>query len=80
MFTSLTTIIYYVYTCTKVIAENSRTNGLMEQWNCLLKNKDHKSSRLRVDEFFLSHYRVIKGRQLLFIDNLTETQKKSLKV
>ena len=68
------------YNSSKNLAERSRTNGIMEQWNCLIKHKDHKSKKMRPDEFLISHYRVIKGRQLLFIDNLTEKQKQKLKV
>jgi DNA-binding cell septation regulator SpoVG len=52
----------------------------MEQWNCLLKRKDHQSTRMRPDEFLLTHYKVIKGRQVLFIDNLSKKQKKGLMV
>jgi hypothetical protein len=49
---------------------------IMEQWNCLLKRKDHQSNRMRPDELLLSHYRVIKGKQLLLIDNQVSNNQK----
>ena len=62
------------------LAEKSRTNAQCENWNFLLKRKDHKMARMRTDEFLLSQSRVMLGRQRLFVDGLSEKSKDKLKV
>ena len=55
---------------------NERTSGSIEAWNYILKQVDHKKSRMQQDLFIKEHLPVLRGRQVGFVDALKFITKK----
>ena len=58
----------------------NRTSGTVEAWNFILKQQDHPQHRLRPDVFIKSHWELLLGRQLSFIDTISHKKKNLMEV
>ena len=57
-----------------------RTSGVIEAWNLILKQFDHKRHRVRPDVFVRQHCDILCGRQLKYIDHLASKPQKRIMV
>lgn len=76
----LTIIIILLVDCQLSLLSEERTSGTIEAWNYIIKQVEHTVHRQRPDVFLHKQYRVLLGRQLQFIDQLSSKERKKCSV
>lgn len=71
------TIIKVKFIITRV---GKRTSGTVEGWFYILMQTDHLKHQLRPYVFIEQHSPILHGRQLSYVDGVTQKEKKALKV